>query len=634
MRGLLCWLGLILVLPIVFISCSSDTPTDSSGGGGDFDLTQAENDIAAQSTYHQNLTQLAAQMDTTSALDSLVTLLEADPDVAWATNVNTGVNIQWRSGLRGGITIRTLAGLVFPMVPGQPGKPAGPLQLGPPPQAADAAPPHPESSNIYTTPTHRNALYLAACYSEFQTHDDTVLDWAATALPEAGYATFTVYKEAQVTLAALRSLSAGEWGIIRLSSHGAPYPSQQDVQSVYLLTGEVVSESANQANEAGLAEGSIGVNNYFGTNQYSVAAEYIAQHNNFGSTHPLILNGFCYSHLGNWSSQLRSVGAGGVFGWDWECWAGTDAAYTKDMLETMLARSAATPTTLQRWFAQEEPWYQAGERRVEGHIAAADSFALWPPANVVLESLEDDTIAPGDAIYLYGHGFGSTIGKVFFGTTQAAVLAAYTWSDTQIYIEVPEGLPAGNTTVKVVTAANEESNTLPVYIQDELMDVLHETTRVEVYFSADHVFDPWTLDTETAFSVMHQNLLWEENTFYGREVETTSNRSRRIDIVGAIDLAERTCALEYEYADTVYTIYGGHYIVSKSAAFSHVPLTSLGSSLCRFGAEGTGNVQPLVSTTLTYERTTFGNVGDVYPGSYVRTDWGYGYPRLSLDFEW
>lgn len=38
--------------------------------------------------------------------------------------------------------------------------------------------------------------------------------------------------------------------------------------------------------------------------------------------------------------------------------------------------------------------------------------------------------------------------KVFFGTTQAAV-----------------------------PAADEESKTLPVYIQDEFLDVFHETTR-------------------------------------------------------------------------------------------------------------------------------------------------------------
>lgn len=622
MRTLFAALGLMILIS----GCSRERLTETQGGGS-FDLLQAETDMAAQVDYYQDLSQLAAVMDTSAALDTLVARLERDPEVLWASNVNTGVNVQWRSGLRGMITIRTWA---HQMLSGAAGESA-PKDLGAGIPSWAAQPN--TYDGIYTTPTHRKSLYLAICYAEFRTHDDTVIDWGRAGLAGAGYDTFTVRTETQVDLAQLRSLASGEWGIVRISSHGAPYPSQTDIQDIYLLTGEPVSPQGDIDNEPGLANGTIGVNTYYGTNYYSVTPGYITQYNNFAATHPLFLNGFCYSHLGGWSTSLRSAGAGGVFGWDWECYAGTDAAYVNDMLTKMCAREAGTPYTLQRWYAKEDPWFSAGERTVRGYIAAADSFALWPPSNVRLESLQYPAAAPGNGMFLYGSGFGAAQGQIFFGTTAADPGPAYTWSDTQIYIVVPAGLAPGNTPVKVVTATGEESNTLTIYIQNELMDKLHESTRVEIFFSAEHTFDPGSLGMETAFSLMHQHLVWQENTFYGRETEVTSTRRLRMDIVGAIDLDAETCDLEYESADTVYTAEGGHVITYKKAAFRGVPLIGIGYGGASFGADGQGAVQNLVHGNLVYRRTTSGDVGSQFPCEYVRTDWDYGHPRLSFGFE-
>ncbi len=132
---------------------------------------------------------------------------------------------------------------------------------------------------------------------------------------------------------------------------------------------------------------------------------------------------------------------------------------------------------------------------------------------------------------------------------------------------------------------------------------------------------------------MHQELHWQENTFFGRETLVSETRNLRMDIVGAINLAEQTCALEYDYADTATTTQGGHVIISKKASFRDVPFTGMGFSHCSFGAEGSETVPALIEGTLEYHRTTHGDVGSQFPGEYVETYWEYGTPRLSFDFE-
>ncbi|MBD3334539.1 MAG: hypothetical protein GF355_03400, partial [Candidatus Eisenbacteria bacterium] len=162
MRALIPFLAGVALLAAWLTSCSRERLTIDEEGDT-FDLEQAAEDMEAQIEYYDVLETLAAQIDTTAALDSLLVLLYQDPEVLWASNVNTGVNVQWRSGLRGMITIRTLARQLHA---------GAPIRKETPNDAPQAPGFAALSQDIYTIPEHRKSLFLAPCYSEFRLHDN------------------------------------------------------------------------------------------------------------------------------------------------------------------------------------------------------------------------------------------------------------------------------------------------------------------------------------------------------------------------------------------------------------------------------------------------------------------------------
>ena len=188
MRFSLHFICSMLILAGMHLSCSRERLTES-GDKSDFDLAQAEADMVSQLEYYNDLVALAAASDTTSALDSLVVLLEDDEDVVWATSIHTGVNIQWKSGLRGMITIRTHSDRIVPptLSTSPTALPRRERAQGDQPTAM-AEPKMSKSGNdIYTIPTSRKSLMLAICYQEFEAHDDTLIEGSRALLTRAGY---------------------------------------------------------------------------------------------------------------------------------------------------------------------------------------------------------------------------------------------------------------------------------------------------------------------------------------------------------------------------------------------------------------------------------------------------------------
>ena len=626
MRRLLTLSAGCLLTLLVGLSCSRDrlSPPEESQT---LTTAQIAQDLTKQRAFYDQMLTMAAQIDTTAALDSMAALISRDPDVSWATNVNTGVNVQWRSGLRGFLVLRTRAQQgPADLIPWAGSSPGGEEAAeGPPvgaparggPRGSGAAIGGAELAAVpYTVPTHRKTLLLAPCYNEFRVWDQSVIDAGKLRLGGAGYDSFAVYKEDQVTLERLRSIDAGNYGIVRLSSHGAPFPSLTDIQDVYMLTGEVRTPAADSVNIVDLSDGRIGVTEYFGQHLYSINADYFAKYNDFGTSNPLVLLGFCFGYLGGWPSDLRSTsGAGAVVGWDWEVIAGKDAGRTEYLLEAMCDSAQTAPTTLQTWYRRIDPSYQEEDRTITLHYSAPDSFALWQPANFRITEIDPTVGEAGDYVFVYGAGFGSTPGTVNFGPTPASGYGY--WFDDRISAQIPEGLVAGPTPV-TVTVGHKTSNAISIFIEDELFSVLHGSHVADFYLNAWHMYDPWDSGSRTTFAHLLQPIRWDGHLFFGGAYDGTAERRTRLEVYGSVGTDGRSVSFEYVYADTLFS--GGVRTEEfKKARIVNVPFLQL------YGGPNYSVYREAVQAhveELQWSRQVFGGGGEVTEsGVYLRTDW-------------
>lgn len=624
---MMCLRSVWLILGLIAMSCvSCDRERMLAPGGGHLDLAQVEEDLSNQLVFLQELHALAAAMDTTAALDSLVVLIQNDPGVLWAANVRTGVNVEYKTGLRGFLVLR-LGGRELPTA--APGLTPGPSSRVSIPSTANLSG-EAERNSLYTVPKHRRTIYLAAAFSEFRTWDQSVIDAANAALPQIGYEPFTVLKDEQVTLAALSTVSSGDYGIVRISSHGSPWPGNEKIEEVYLLTGEFSTPYADSVNAAYLQNGTVGVTSYFGQNLYSVNARFFSDHNDFQDGQPLILLGFCFGYLGEWPNRLRTVSkAGAAVGWDWEVIAHREAGRTEWLLEQLCDSSRVDPMTIQRWHAGIDPGYEYGDRTVSIHYSAADSFALWASSTHRITEIGPYQGQPGEEIWIAGSGFGATPGSVRFGATPASTLLS--WRDTEIHAVVPEGLAVGWTPVTVIVGGRT-SNAAKFFVEDDFFDRIHGNGYVELYFKAWHTFEPWDAGRKTTFSHWLQPLIWNGDAFSGELREVQEDLRRRLTFSGKVDGARRTVSAEYVYADSVLSSHGW-ILEHKRARFVDVPFENYYGSAVVFSAEGEA-VEQHVQGPLEWHRHDFDQNGNPREGTYVTTHWEWSPEdnRLNLGF--
>ncbi len=93
---------LFLVLTTLF-GCSEDSPISDLTPKDDVDMIN--NSIKIHEDNYSSLIKLLNVMDTTSAKDSIVKVIEADTSVNWAESNSQGIVIQYNSGMRGGIIL-------------------------------------------------------------------------------------------------------------------------------------------------------------------------------------------------------------------------------------------------------------------------------------------------------------------------------------------------------------------------------------------------------------------------------------------------------------------------------------------------------------------------------------------------
>ncbi|MFH1278208.1 MAG: IPT/TIG domain-containing protein [Candidatus Eisenbacteria bacterium] len=606
------WPWPVAAAVVLLLSCSSggnDNPGTPSGPTDD-ELAGVAAITASQSAYYADAVGLAAVMDTAAALDSLEAIISEDPDVEWAVNNGTGVGIQWKSGHRGFVVLRLRGGS-----PGS-GKET--------PTGGTAAPSKASDSGDYTVPTGRNSVFFAPCHSEFEIFDDTYIDSADVALPRAGFVAPAVWKDEQVTLAGLASMASGNYGVIRISSHGSPWPNENDIREVYIITGEIPTEDRNRIYWQDLESGHLAIGAYAGGERYFIDSEFLASRVAFGDASPLVLNGFCFGWMGGWPEDLRTRSkAGAVLGWDWETLSSADANRAAGLLSSLCDTTAARPMTIQRWHVAEDPYYMEEERKISLHYTAADSFALQSPVKIT--SITPSGAIPGTSVVIEGTGFGTTPGQVHFGFTP--VTQGTSWGASRIEIQVPQNAESGETTVIVTTAAGRQSNGFPfTVIGGELLESLWNQIYIEIYLHA-----PQSFNEIQETNIFHENLsplVWNGTTFSYENYQNMGTESHLISFSGSVGADGRTLDLVYTRADTSQSATG------RSERYEHMRITGLSyeeplGSDERYYATGAG-VQGLVSELDFTEKRWDEQFEMVLDNQYLSTDWEATYMTIWL----
>ncbi len=434
----LSWLAFALL--ICCGSCSRDklVQEDDTGPTGE-DLQLMQETLTSQADYFGQLSDLAADQDTAGAYAQIVDLLASDSRVQWATNNVTGINILWANGLRGGLVLQ----------------PYGVQGMESRDRSPEPGTPRPATAAVAGVSSDKKALFLAPCYSEFELWDATIQELGDTCLTKAGFAPFEMYKDNECTLEQFRTIASGGYGVVRISSHGSPWPSDSEVEDVYLITGEVPTPESQEENWAFLETGMLGVIDYAGEQRYCITSPWFVLHNDFEESRPFLSNGFCFGGLGYWNTgPVYNAHAGGVLAWDWAVYAGSETSRIEHFFQAMCDTTRAEPLTASEWMEVANTYYMEEDRRITMNYVGDGDLTLW--SRLRLERIEPGSGSAGTPIAVHGTGFGDHAGQLLFGTTPATQISS--WAPGQIAAVVPDGLRAGVYPVKVVVGG-EQSNT-------------------------------------------------------------------------------------------------------------------------------------------------------------------------------
>ena len=614
-------LGIITIGLIVFSGCGGGDG-GTNPGPSEEQLAELREESSRQLDYFYDLADLAAVYDTTAAIDSMVVRLAADENIAWARNALTAVTFQWKSGRPGILVIDPRARKPVGTIPPGASRPVAVHAEPAAPDAASGGEAASPAEDAPVIPKGRASIFLAPCYSEFELWDDSLVGHGDTCLAKAGYSSFTLYDDEKCTLGLLRSLGSKNVGMLRISSHGVPWPGMTDVQEVYLITGEVATDAANAANFKALNETySIIIGSYAGENRYFVSSDFFKDEVDFGDNKPFVSIGFCFGNLGRWPSTLiNNCQAGATTGWDWAVLAHQDWPRVEDFYRDMCDTSRATPLTLATWFATANHTYYDHEDQRDVHLLTAGpaNFALWSALR--LESVAPVSGQPGDLVTLTGSGFGTVKGRVKFDQIAAASIPQ--WTNTQIQVQVPTSLNEGQYAV-TVEAGGKASNAVTFTVAGDLLEKLHATSLIEIEFNAQHVLAGGLM--EGLFSPSLTDLVWDGTNFSGADSIHFEGLSIKTVFSGQVTPDGTTATLTYsrQWWDTAED--GSRTYQRMGATFTAVPYSrdfrETGYQWVEYDPAGAG-VSGFVSG-MDYESQAWNAAGGLIDAdSYQSTNWG------------
>jgi hypothetical protein len=279
---------------------------------------------------------LIMTLDTVTVLDSLVVLMLQDStiDTAWASS--EAIWIAHRCGMLGGVVINV-------------------SELRDTLRVTAPVPEHDLDATMESTvPQSKSAVFFGVCHPSRSFEEMLSAAWPY--LVKAGYQhPPSVWRGTECTLA--RMANPAGYGIIHIDSHGWAFPSEQDVQKVFIMSGEQLNDLTNSAFYEHLVTSDPLTNELWvpamtghsSDAMYFFSSKFASDHWIIGSSQPVVYLGCCYSARGGWLSELVRIGALASIGFTGGVNAGWIRDQASEFYRMMCDVSRAKPVTISEW---------------------------------------------------------------------------------------------------------------------------------------------------------------------------------------------------------------------------------------------------------------------------------------------
>ena len=361
-------------LMTLFLSACKKNSDESSGGFSAEDLAIYNKMISIQEQAATNYITWSATMDSTEAVNRLYQFFQSDPTVAVATMGSQGIMVEYTNGMRGGIILN----------PERDNKDSTKFMQKNVKYALA-----PAGSKVPVN--NKKMIYLSAAYDQFKSDVETIFNYLPTYLARIGY-NLEYFQNEQVTLDRYCSLAG--FGIIRFDSHGVAYPNNRNLETVYLMAGEVANVTTSQKYAKDILNKSVFIAEImdysnvksnkdirFYKNVYWVDQNFIIEHNDFTKDTTLIYGGFCYSDKGHWGWHPSQGWTGTYFGYDWAVSSKKDAIWFINLMDQLSDTTLEnTPFTVENFMnnADIPKSYQNEDGRViKLWSTGVQSLTLW-----------------------------------------------------------------------------------------------------------------------------------------------------------------------------------------------------------------------------------------------------------------
>ena len=382
--------GALFVVSLVFFTtCKTDDP-EPGGGWTEENKESYHQVLNVQDQVSENLDDWFQTMDSLDAINEAYKSFINSEFVSSATINSQGIAVQYTNGIRGGLFLNPMDEDLK--------KSSEPLL-----NSLQAN----NSSNLKTTVNNRSMILLNPHYYQRSHLTDQIYEISLSNLNRVGIDLADFYKNEEATVDRFTELA--DYGIIQIYSHGWAYPSETNIEQIYLLTGETANDNTTKKYWADLSSGDIpivAVNSL--DNKYYVSKEFIANHNDFSLDTVMFYGGFCYSFLGDWPDLADSFARGAYLGFDWSVLTFFNANMSVNSMALMSDTSKSQPMDIAAWMNDTELeksfWHKLDNRTVHILYAGDSDLTLWDDISVKIIVLSSDGTPvsnPGEAGVAY-----------------------------------------------------------------------------------------------------------------------------------------------------------------------------------------------------------------------------------------
>jgi uncharacterized protein (TIGR02145 family) len=323
--------------------------------------------ISLQTEAGAKFESLSKTVDSLEAIRQVQQFFQADTMVTSATISSQGISVQYSNGMRGGIFLNPRDN------PGSQQPALKPMQ-----KAAESG------QGTTSLVNNKKVILLNPSYWERSNYTDPMVANYQQKLPQPGFVLQPVYKNTEATVDRFAGLSG--YGIVHIYSHGLAWPDDDDIQEIYVKTGEVANLVTSAKYWKDILKGDVSAflsktGAGIKENVYFLSPNFIETYNDFSKDTVLFYGGFCYSFLGSWSRLYKKFADGCYFGFTWSVYTAKNAGWATSLIDSLADTLATEPYTSAKWWGGINPaksYYDDDDKLMVYAVYAGDpSLTMW-----------------------------------------------------------------------------------------------------------------------------------------------------------------------------------------------------------------------------------------------------------------